>query len=167
MRSCKSPACLLLLAAALCGPVRAQAPAQAPAPKPKDKAAAAATPAETIAQLTAPIVPATYNQAGRRDPFRNLLRGADVSEKKVITGLSDLTVLEIQIVGVVKSKGRYEAVIGMPSGFPLTAREGDRFSDGYVLSIAADQVVLRQTHQGGVPLPRPKDIVREITSEER
>lgn len=163
MRSCKSRAWMLFLAAALSVPASAQNP---PAPKPKAKAPAV-TPADTIAQLTAPVVPATYNQGGRRDPFRNLLRGSDVSEKKVITGLADLTILEIQIVGVVKSKGRFEAVIGMPSGFPLTAREGDRFSDGYVLSIGEDQVVLRQTHQGGVPLPKPKDIVREITSEER
>jgi hypothetical protein len=163
MKNSKRFAWLLLLLAGLSGPAPAQAPA---VPKPKDKPAAV-TPAESIALLTAPIAPATYDQAGRRDPFRNLLRGNDISEKKVITGLSDLTIVEIQIVGVVKSKGRFEAVIGMSSGFPLTAREGDRFSDGYVLSIAEGQVVLRQTHQGGVPLIKPKDIIREITSEER
>ena len=63
--------------------------------------------------------------------------------------------------------GAIEAVIGMASGFPMTAREGDKFADGYVLSIGDNQIVLRKTQERGVPLIKPKDIVKEITSQER
>ncbi len=55
----------------------------------------------------------------------------------------------------------------MTDGFPLTAREGDRFADGYILSIGDGAIVFRKTHERGVPLLKPKDIVRDITSEER
>ena len=119
------------------------------------------------AGLQVPIQANSYDAAGRRDPFRNLLAGKELSEKKTIAGISDLQIEEISIIGLVKTKGRYEAVIGMPSGFPMTAREGDRFADGYVLSIREGEVVLRKTKERGVPLVKPKDIVREITSEER
>jgi Tfp pilus assembly protein PilP len=125
------------------------------------------TPPVAPAVGPAPLAPATYNPAGRRDPFKNLLTGKDIAERRVITGLSDLMIDEITVIGLVKNKGRFEAVIGMPSGFPLTAREGDKFSDGYVLSIGDNQVVLRKTQDRGVPLIKPKDIVKEITSEER
>jgi hypothetical protein len=110
---------------------------------------------------------ASYNPAGRRDPFKNLLAGKDLAEKRVITGLSDLMIDEIMIIGIVKARDQYEAVIGMASGFPMSAHEGDRFVDGYVLSIRDGEVILRKTKERGVPLLKPKDIIKEITSEER
>jgi hypothetical protein len=125
------------------------------------------TPVMAPAVGPAPLAPATYTPAGRRDPFKNLLTGKDISERRVITGLSDLMIDEITIIGLVKNKGRFEVVIGMTSGFPLTAREGDKFADGYVLFIGDSEVVLRKTRERGVPLIKPKDIVKEITSEER
>ena len=63
----------------------------------------------------------------------------------MITGLADLQIDEIQVIGIIKAKGGYEAVIAMTDGFPLTAREGDRFADGYVLSIRDGEIVLRKT----------------------
>ncbi len=151
MRNFKFFAVAALLAAGLSGPASAQT-------------AAPAGPS-SVAPVFQP--PATYDPAGRRDPFKNLLAGKDIAERRVITGLSDLSIDEITIIGLVKNKGRFEVVIGLASGFPMTAREGDRFSDGYVLSIGDNQVVLRKTHERGIPLNKPKDIVKEITSEER
>ncbi len=127
--------------------------------------AAAPTGTSSIVPSTPP--PATYDPAGRRDPFKNLFAGKDISERRVITGLSDLMIDEVTIIGLVKSKGRYEAVLGMASGFPMVAHQGDRFADGFVLSISETQIVLRKTQERGVPLLKPKDIVKEITSEER
>ena len=129
--------------------------------------AQAAAPAGASAIVPTPPPTATYDPAGRRDPFKNLLAGKDISERRVITGLSDLMIDEIAVIGLVKSKGRYEAVLGMASGFPMSAHQGDRFADGYVLSISDTEIVLRKTHERGVPLIKPKDIVKEITSEER
>ncbi len=53
----------------------------------------------------------------------------------------------------------------MPQGFPMFAKVGDKFADGYVLSISETQVVLRKTHERGIPLMRPRDIIKEITEE--
>ncbi len=129
--------------------------------------AQAAAPTGTSSIIPSPPPPATYDPAGRRDPFKNLLAGKNISERRVITGLSDLMIDEITVIGLVKNKGRYEAVLGMASGFPMSAHQGDRFADGYVLSISDTEIVLRKTHERGVPLLKPKDIVKEITSEER
>lgn len=159
MRNSKFFVAAFLLAAGACG----LASAQAGAPS-QDQAK---PPAVTAAAVSMPLAPATYNPAGRRDPFKNLLTGKDINERRVITGLSDLMIDEITVIGLVKRKGRYEAVIGMASGFPMTAREGDKFADGYVLSIGDNQIVLRKTQERGVPLIKPKDIVKEITSQER
>jgi hypothetical protein len=123
--------------------------------------------AATQAASQAPAQVVSYDPAGRRDPFKNLLRGKDLAERRVITGLSDLLIDEITIVGVVKAEGRFEAVIGLNSGFPMTAHEGDRLADGYFLSIQDKEIVLRKTKERGIPLLKPKDIVKEITSEER
>jgi hypothetical protein len=47
----------------------------------------------------------------------------------------------------------------------MFAKIGDKFADGYVLSITATQVVLRKTHERGIPLMRPRDVIKEITEE--
>jgi hypothetical protein len=119
--------------------------------------------ARTRAQAAAP----SYEPAGRRDPFKDLLGGQAVKESRPTGGPADLRVEDLQIIGIIKAKGSYRALIAVTDGFPLTAREGDRFADGYVLSIRDGEVVFRKTQERGIPLPKPRDIVREITSEER
>jgi len=110
--------------------------------------------------------PATYDPAGRRDPFKDLLGGKEVKEKAAGSGLADLAIDDITLIGIVKMKGKYEAIISVTDGFPITVKEGDKFADGYVLSIAATQVVLRKIKDRGVPMAKPKDIIREISTEE-
>lgn len=109
----------------------------------------------------------SYDPAGRRDPFKDLLGGQSVKEHRSAGGPADLLVEELQVIGIIGSKGSFKALIAMTDGFPLTAREGDRFADGYILSIRAGEIVFRKTKERGFPLLKPKDIVRDITSEER
>jgi hypothetical protein len=120
-------------------------------------------------QSTAAVVPQvrSYDPGGRRDPFKDLFGGKDIRETRTVTGPADLLVEDIVVVGIIKSKSGYTALIAMTDGFPLTAREGDRFADGYILSIGNGEIIFRKTHERGVPLLKPKDIVRDITSEER
>ena len=140
------------------------AAAQTPPDKPqaagqKEEAAAPAAPK--------PIPVFSYDPAGRRDPFRDLLGGKEVRDKKVVTGLIDLTIDEVKLLGIVKMKDKVEAIANMPDCFPLTIREGDSLADGYVLEIRPDAVVFRKTKDKGIPLMRPRDIIKEITPEER
>lgn len=106
----------------------------------------------------------TYNPENRRDPFKDLMSGRDMREKTAI-GEPQIFIDDLVLYGIVKNKNVYTALIGMPQGFPVFAKVGDKFADGYVLSISDTQVVLRKTHDRGVPLIRPRDVIKEITEE--
>jgi len=110
--------------------------------------------------------PFSYSSGGRRDPFKDLMGGQDIKEKRIIAGFADLLLEEIRILGIVQSKDRRVAIVSLPEGFPVTVHEGDQFADGFVLSIEDGQVVLRKTRDRGVPLSKPRDIIKEITPEE-
>jgi Tfp pilus assembly protein PilP len=126
---------------------------------------------ETAATPPAPAAPAltvqtgfTYNPDNRRDPFKDLLAGRDMREKAVV-GENQIFIDDLVLYGIVKNKNVYTALIGMPQGFPVFAKVGDKFADGYVLSISDTQVVLRKPHERGIPLVRPRDVIKEITEE--
>jgi Tfp pilus assembly protein PilP len=109
---------------------------------------------------------ATYDPAGRRDPFKDLLGGQEVKERVASGGLSDVSIDEINLTGIVKMKGKLEAIISVTEGFPITVKEGDSLADGFILSITSTQVVFRKTKDRGVPLAKPKDVIKEISPEE-
>jgi Tfp pilus assembly protein PilP len=123
-----------------------------------------AAPPPEAAQTVAPSPGFTYNPEGRRDPFKDLLTGRDLREKTAI-GEPQVLIDDLILFGIVKNKNTYTAMIGMPQGFPMFVNVGDKFTDGYVLSITESKVVLRKTHDRGIPLIRPRDIVKEITEE--
>ena len=111
--------------------------------------------------------PISYNPRGRRDPFRDLIAGREVKEKGLVRGLPQMSINDVVLIGIVKAKNKYTAIINGPQGFPFFIKEGDKFSDGFVLSIKESQVVFRKTKERGIPLMRPRDIVKEINPEER
>jgi len=117
--------------------------------------------------LKNPSEKGTYNPAGRRDPFRNLLAGKDIKEKAAAGGIPQISIDDTNLVGIVKSKQKLTAIVVGPQGFPYFVKVGDKFSDGYVLSINDYQVVFRKTNERGIPLMRPRDIIKEINPEER
>jgi Tfp pilus assembly protein PilP len=123
-----------------------------------------AAPPPEAAQTVAPPPGFTYNPEGRRDPFKDLLTGRDMREKTA-TGEPQVFIDDLVLFGIVENNKVYTAMIGMPQGFPMFVKVGDKFTDGYVLSISESQVVLRKTHERGIPLIRPRDIVKEITEE--
>jgi hypothetical protein len=108
-----------------------------------------------------------YNAEGRRDPFRDLMgSGGDVRDKSV-TGEAQTAVEDLILIGIIKAKKGYTAIVGTTQGFPRFLVVGDKVGDGYVLSISPAQVVFRKTHERGLPLMRPRDVVKEINPEER
>ena len=123
-----------------------------------------AAPPPVTAQTLSVQTGFTYNSEGRRDPFKNLLAGRDLKEKSAI-GENQIFIDDLILFGIVKNRNVYTAMIGMPQGFPMFAKVGDKFADGYVLSITETQVVLRKTHDRGIPLIRPRDVIKEITEE--
>jgi len=108
----------------------------------------------------------SYNPRGRRDPFRNLLAERDVKEKALVGGMPEISIDDITLLGIVKARGKYTAVINGPQEFPFFIKVGDEFSDGFVLSIKESQVVFRKTKERGILLIIPKDIVKALSPEE-
>lgn len=117
-----------------------------------------------IAPMPAVQTGFTYDPEGRRDPFKDLLGGRDLKQQAAI-GENQYFIDDLVLFGIVKNQNVFTALIGMPQGFPMFAKVGDKFADGYVLSITETQVVLRKTHERGIPMMRPRDIIKEITEE--
>jgi hypothetical protein len=120
---------------------------------------------ETLLDL--PTGRTTYDASGRRDPFKNLLGGKELKEKVTVGGTPQLYIDDINLIGIVKYKKRFTAVLSGPQGFPYYFEVGDKLSDGFILSIADTQVIFRKTNERGIPLTKPKDIIKEINPEER
>jgi Tfp pilus assembly protein PilP len=124
----------------------------------------AAPPQLDIAPMLTVQTGFTYDPEGRRDPFKDLLGGRDMKQQAAL-GENKPSIDDLVLFGIVKSQNVYTALIGMPQGYPMFAKVGDKFADGYVLSITDTQVVLRKTHERGIPLMRPRDVIKEITEE--
>ena len=109
----------------------------------------------------------TYDSEGRRDPFKDLLAGSEVEERGGEEGVASYMIEDIVLIGIVKIKSKYIAIINGPQGFPYQIKVGDKFANGFVLTIDDAKVVFRQTKDRGMPLTRPRDITKEINPEER
>jgi hypothetical protein len=90
----------------------------------------------------------TYERAGRKDPFMDLLASRETKRET-------------------SASGKFTAIVTGPQEFPLFVNVGQRFSDGFVLSIQESKITFRKTKERGFPLFKPKDIVKEIHPEER
>lgn len=109
----------------------------------------------------------TYTRAGRKDPFMDLL--AQQESRKTVEGEDgpQVSVENVNIIGIVKARGQFTAIVSGPEDFPLFVKVGHKFSDGFILSINESKVTFRKTSERGSPLFKPKDIIKEILIEER
>ncbi len=108
-----------------------------------------------------------YTRAGRKDPFRDLLAGRDAQTKTTPGGKPEIYIDDITVIGIVKARGKFTAIVTGPQEFPLFIKIGQRFSDGFVLSIQESSITFRKTKDRGFPLFKPRDILKEIHPEER
>jgi hypothetical protein len=127
----------------------------------------AAKPAEQPAKPGLKSQIPAYDAAGRRDPFKNLLAGKEIKEKSQAGLTPQLYVDDVNLIGIVKYKKKYTAILSGPQGFPYYFEVGDKLADAFILAISENQVIFRKTNERGIPLTRPKDLVKEIKPEER
>ena len=97
----------------------------------------------------------------------DLLAGRDAKRETSPTGKPEMYIDDITLIGIVKARGKFTAIVTGPQEFPLFIKVGQRFSDGFVLSIQASKITFRKTKERGFPLFKPKDIVKEIHPGER
>ncbi len=126
--------------------------------------------AAEIPKLTTP----PYSPAGRKDPFRILIATAKrepaerpSSEGAAAPAGAEILIDNIRLVGIVKVRGQYTAILTGAQEFPLYAKSGHKFSDGFIVSIDDNKVVFHKLREGGIPLLKPRDVIKEIKPEER
>ena len=111
--------------------------------------------------------PSLYTSINRRDPFKDLMGGSETTEKPGPGQGLQLTIDDLFLIAIVKEKGKLQALVNTgPQGFPHKIQPGDKFADGYVLSISESSVTFRKISEKGVRLPKPRDVVKEISQEE-
>jgi Tfp pilus assembly protein PilP len=122
---------------------------------------------EISTEIPKPSLP-IYTPGGRRDPFKDLLAKGE-GEKKTEGGAGGASTQpqfsfeSLHLVGIMKVGRQYTAVMIGTQEFPLYIRVGNRFTDGFILSIDDSKVVFRRLREGRSPLAKPKDIVKELT----
>ena len=85
-----------------------------------------------------------YSAFNKRDPFRSLIVGEFVSEKK----MSPIDLARVELVGLVKGELDRFALLEDNKGFAYILRVGDRIKNGSVVAIGDKTMVARVTNFG-------------------
>jgi hypothetical protein len=85
-----------------------------------------------------------YSAFNRRDPFRSLIVGDFVSEKK----MTPVDMGRVELVGVVKGELDRFALLEDDKGFSYILRIGDRVRNGSIVAIGDQSMVARVTNFG-------------------
>jgi len=154
---------LALIALAIAPGFAQQPPAGASAVPPATTPQAGQAPAQPGAQPSAPGY--TYDPEGRRDPFVSLLRRATDQHRpggKPAEGVGGFLVSEIQLKGVMQSRGAYLALVLGPDNKTYTVRVNDRLLDGSVRAITSDTLVLMQDVNDPLSLTKQREVRKTL-----
>jgi hypothetical protein len=151
-----------------------QAAAPQPSGKPPGKPAPANPPAGTGGKPAPATSPApdnyTYEPAGRRDPFINLL-GTGVeprlnSKRGGGEGAAGWAVADISVRGIVQASGSLLAMVRGPDGRTFLVHPGDRFLDGTVKTITPQGLIISQEVNDPLSLIKQREIRKQLRSTE-
>lgn len=158
----KTTALVFVSALTLATSAAAQTPPAPASPTP------AVTPAPTPASIPlgtrVGVVPSSYEDGNRRDPFASLIatpaRTSSLPEgARPIKGLPGLSLADVTVRGVVKAGASVLAILEGPNKQSFVARLNDRLSDASVHSIDATGVVFAEQVGAGM---RPINVRKTI-----
>lgn len=89
----------------------------------------------------------SYNPSGRRDPFAVVLKDAKVGEENLsLPPLQQLSLTELNLIGIVWGGFGYSAMVQAPDGKGYTVRQGTRVgpNGGAVSSITENAIVVQE-----------------------
>lgn len=89
----------------------------------------------------------SYNPSGRRDPFAIVLRDPKMGEENVsLPPLQQLSLTELNLIGIVWGGFGYSAMVQAPDGKGYTVRQGTRVgpNGGAVSSITENAIVVQE-----------------------
>ena len=132
---------------------------QAAAPPPQTASPAAAVQAESAPK---PVPPEnyTYDPAGRRDPFLNLL-GTGTEARQVSKkgeGPAGMTVAEISVRGVMQSRSGLIAMVQGPDNKTYIVHPGDKLLDGAIKSITPQGLVIEQAVNDPLSVVKQREV---------
>jgi hypothetical protein len=105
----------------------------------------------------------TYDPAGRRDPFRSLLRGLPKEElEQRPPGLRGMGVEEIKLTGIMKLPEGYVAMVQGTDNLSYLIRPGTILYDGTVEKIEPGQVVFKLQIADPKSLKPYREVVRTL-----
>ena len=127
--------------------------------------AAAASPAATApAPDTAPkpVTPEgySYDPAGRRDPFTNLLGGGTGPMSRKGEGPSGIAVAEISVRGVMQSRSGLIAMVQGPDNKTYIVHQGDKLLDGSIKTITAQGLIIEQDVNDPLSVVKQREVRR-------
>lgn len=141
------------------------AQAQTPAPKPEEKPIDTSTVERILAgeEEVAAGGGFTYDPAGRRDPFRSLLKGRSREELgERPPGLPGMGVEEIRLQGIVKLPEGYVALIQGTDNMSYIIKPGTVLYDGTVEKIEPGKVTFKVNIADPTSLKPYREVVRTL-----
>jgi Tfp pilus assembly protein PilP len=108
----------------------------------------------------------TYEPAGRRDPFTNLL-GIGSGPRVTLTrgeGKAGLVVAELSVRGVMQNRGGFLAMVQGPDGKTFLLRAGDKLADGTVRAVNAEGIVVVQDVNDPLSLVKQREVSKKLRS---
>src|SRR5439155_24512012 len=109
-----------------------------------------------------------YQTEGRRDPFLSLVgpvtgeSGKDTGRR--IMGLAGMTVAEIQVRGVVQSRGSVIAMVLGSDNKTYIVHQGDKLLDGAIKQITPQGLVITQEVNDPLSLVKQREVVKKLKS---
>jgi len=127
-------------------------------------ASAAAAPVAPAADVPKPPTPDSYSYdpAGRRDPFTNLLGvglDARMASKKG-EGASGIAVAEISVRGVMQSRSGLLAMVAGPDNKTYIVHQGDRLLDGSIKTITTQGLIIEQEVNDPLSVVKQREVRR-------
>ena len=110
----------------------------------------------------------SYNAVGKRDPFRSfILERAKQEVGQLRSPLEQFELHQLSVVAVVWDIDHARALINDPSGRAYIVQEGAPIgkNQGYIVHIADDMVVVRETYVDFLDVPTTKDVELRVRSE--
>jgi type IV pilus assembly protein PilP len=148
----------------------ATSPAKPAAPQAGQPPASTAPAAQPPAAPPPPAGPAenyTYDPAGRRDPFLDLLN-TGTEPRAVVSrrgeGAAGLSVGDISVRGLMQSRGGFYALVQGPDGKTYMMHPGDKLLDGTVKTVNAEGLVIVQEVNDPLSLVKQREITKKLRS---
>jgi len=107
----------------------------------------------------------TYDPAGRRDPFLNLLGSGTNTNKgpvRRVDGPAGMSIGEISVRGIMQSRGAYLAMIQGPDKKNYIVRQGDKLLDGTIKTITALEIVVLQDVNDPLSLVKTREVHKPL-----